>query len=30
MKVMLAKKSGMTQYFDESAEAHAVTILIKG
>jgi large subunit ribosomal protein L3 len=27
MKVMLAKKSGMTQYFDENAEAHAVTIL---
>lgn len=24
---MLAKKSGMTQYFDENAEAHAVTIL---
>lgn len=24
---MLAKKSGMTQYFDENSEAHAVTIL---
>ena len=27
---MLAKKSGMTQFFDENAEAHAVTILSQG
>jgi large subunit ribosomal protein L3 len=27
MKVMLAKKGGMTSYFDENGEAHAVTIL---
>lgn len=27
---MLAKKSGMTQYFDENATAHAVTILSMG
>ena len=30
MKVMLAKKSGMTQYFDENSIAHAVTILSMG
>jgi large subunit ribosomal protein L3 len=27
MKVLLAKKAGMTQFFDENMEAHAVTIL---
>lgn len=27
MKVLLAKKAGMTQYFDENAVAHAVTVL---
>ncbi len=30
MKVILAKKGGMTQYFDENAIAHAVTILSMG
>lgn len=27
MKVLLAKKAGMTQYFDENSEANAVTVL---
>jgi large subunit ribosomal protein L3 len=27
MKVLLAKKAGMTQYFDQAATAHAVTVL---
>ena len=27
MKVLLAKKSQMTQYFDEDMSAHAVTVL---
>jgi large subunit ribosomal protein L3 len=27
MKVLMAKKSGMTQYFDAAATAHAVTVL---
>jgi large subunit ribosomal protein L3 len=30
MKVMLAKKAGMTQYFDANGVAHAVTVLTNG